>query len=496
MTDTVPIEAYEATEPAARANGRDPGGPPVAYEPDLELDLAHVALRAPERVPDLVAHGLRAEHFYRPALRVLVDAILSAHRAGQVVDVHTVPAHLPATFDRDILVDILARDVTTARLGEWVVRLSDLHAERCLDQALAEAQQARADGMPATYVRETLANLADVGPAAFIADPDLDDFLDTDEPAYDWVIDDLVERGDRTIVTGEEGMGKSTLLRQIGVQAAAGIHPFTGDDIEPLSVLIADCENSDRQVRRAMGPLRDAANGRPVNLRARILGHSIDLARPEVYDDLARRIDRYATDLLILGPVYKLTDDDPTKEVPARQVADALDRLRQIRGTALLLEAHTPYADGAKSKRPMRPYGASLWSRWPEFGIFLAPDGQLRHWRGQRDERAWPRKLTRAQPWPWMVDPDAPTDGEQWHGPTRCIEAVVEVLGEIKGEELSTNKLGAALRERGRSFRNEIVATAANQAADEGRIARRPGPRGSVLFSALSDTQGNLNEPF
>jgi RecA-family ATPase len=40
------------------------------------------------------------------------------------------------------------------------------------------------------------------------------------------VIPGLLERRDRLMLTGEEGLGKSYLLRQIAVMAAAGLDPF------------------------------------------------------------------------------------------------------------------------------------------------------------------------------------------------------------------------------------------------------------------------------
>ena len=43
----------------------------------------------------------------------------------------------------------------------------------------------------------------------------------------------------------------------------------------------------------------------------------------------------------------------------------------------------------------MRPYGASIWMRWPEFGLHITDTGQLKHWRGDRDEARLARHLTR-----------------------------------------------------------------------------------------------------
>jgi AAA domain len=113
---------------------------------------------------------------------------------------------------------------------------------------------------------------------------------------------------------------------------------------------------------------------------------------------LEARIRRATPDLLILGPLYKLAGDDPISEEVARKVASVLDDLRVRYGFALLIEAHVPHGQGGN--RPERPYGASMWLRWPEFGLHLAQTGMLTHWRGQRDEREWPAVLKRGGEWP------------------------------------------------------------------------------------------------
>jgi hypothetical protein len=332
------------------------------------------------------------------------------------------------------------------------------------------------------------------GDSDYFVDPELDQFLTTQDPDYDWLVEGLIERQDRVIVTGEEGRGKSTLLRQFGIQLASGIHPFTLEAIDPLQVLLVDCENSARQVRRKLRALRPPAEtyveGR---LRLRILGHALELAHTETSDDLAVRIETQQVDVLIIGPLYKLLHDDPTKELPAKAVADALDRLRQIRGTALVLEAHSPYAESARTKRVIRPYGASLWSRWPEFGIHLGDHGELSHWRGQREERVWPAKLRWDQPWPWGVDHEA-TPEKEWDGPTDCADAIVTLLDEI-GDELSTRKIGDELRARGKSYRDETIRTAARMAHNQDRLSHRTGPRASDLYR-VKDSHDPHDEMF
>ena len=106
--------------------------------------------------------------------------------------------------------------------------------------------------------------------ASVIALPDLAqdllDFIAESDAAEDWVIPGLLERGDRLIWTGIEGLGKTVVTRQIAVAAAAGIHPFKDVLFPPRKVLFIDCENPDRKSRRHFRKLERIARwkGRPV----------------------------------------------------------------------------------------------------------------------------------------------------------------------------------------------------------------------------------------
>lgn len=262
---------------------------------------------------------------------------------------------------------------------------------------------------------------------------DLWEFLDGSDAPPVWVVPGLLERGDRLILTGFEGLGKSMLVRQLAVCAAAGMDPFNpGRDTnyDPAMVLFIDCENSETQSRRK---LRDIAMstkhyGRPVPPGGMRLIHrpeGIDLGGEEDIAWLLERITAHKPDLLVIGSLYKLHAGNMNEEQTARRIVGVLDRARSISGCALITEHHAGHGESGKS-RSVRPTGSSLLLRWPEFGYGIAPNplaepderDRCRHvdllgWRGARDERDWPRHLTWGDqhlgymPWqPWTPPKD------------------------------------------------------------------------------------------
>lgn len=236
---------------------------------------------------------------------------------------------------------------------------------------------------------------------------DIDTFLAQEDADYNWLIPGLMEFGDRLILTGGEGKGKSTAIRQFGLQLAAGQKPFIGGDIEPRHVLVIDLENSDRQSRRALKPLRELVQLDPRFFQITCWQHGIDLTNPQDAIIVSAFLRAVLPDLLIIGPMYKLAPD-LRDETVSGQVARQLDEWRQAFGFGLIMESHQPHQVVTEDGRwrPERPFGSSLWLRWPEFGLCLEDGGVLRNWRGPRDERDWPERLYWGKHWPWEAGGD------------------------------------------------------------------------------------------
>jgi hypothetical protein len=354
---------------------------------------------------------LEGPEFSRLQHERIFQAIVSMAVRGEQVDPITVAAELTQRGELSkvggaaYLHDLIQAVPTAANAERYAEIVRDTWVRRRLTLVTEEFTQTARDGdgdisAAITRLTEEISSVTRARSSRASHVRELDVLLSEDDEEYDWLVPGLIERMDRIMLTGPEGGGKSTFLRQFAVCCASGIHPFTGELIEPLRVLNLDLENSERQTKRKYRPLRVAAGeryGRTLFVESRPEG--IDLLKTEDQEWLQRLVDEVKPDLLTTGPVYKMAGGDPTEEKSSKPVALALDRIR-AGGAALLIETHTPHASNG-GKRPRRPYGWSGWLRWPEFGIYLGEDGELDHWRGQRDERDWPVMLRRGGEWPW-----------------------------------------------------------------------------------------------
>lgn len=255
--------------------------------------------------------------------------------------------------------------------------------------------------------------------AALVSDTlttkNLGDIL-TMHTTHDWVVEGLLERKDRLVVTAAEGVGKSWLLRQMVVAMAAGVHPFDAmTRVDPVRALVVDTENTEMQWARATKYLTSVVehhgSGSPRRDVHVAAGIRIDLSVQADVNQVHRLIDQHKPDVLYIGPLYKLVAKAITTDDDAAPLIVALDGFRE-RGLVLLMEAHAGHAKGAGGARDLRPRGSSALLGWPEFGF-----GMEQHedtdamawwvpWRGGRESRRWPQLLRKgvSGELPWEVE--------------------------------------------------------------------------------------------
>ncbi|MFD6517630.1 AAA family ATPase [Rhodococcus sp. NPDC060176] len=417
----------------------------VAWDELQEKTLLGLAIQFPDRCGDALL-TVESDDWYHPAHKELAAVMVKMLRSGQSVDVTTLAGQLQAQgltrfWDAVKVFGLTELAWRPESASDIAARLRELSGRRKLFAACQQTShrlQSLSDIDGPDQVRQATRVLREACDAAEAVAADkqtslprgMGDFLQAETAARQWLVPGLLERMDRTVLTGAEGGGKSVLCSQIAATLAGGVHPFgghvMGEGDQQVRVLVIDCENSDDQSRRRyrwvidrVTALREQHGHRSVDwneqMRIDTKPGGIDLLSGRDISWLENAIQSIAPDMLVLGPLYKLHHRDPSEETSAREVAWVLDGLRERHGFALLTEAHAGNGEDVKGDRVMRPIGSSLWRRWPEFGFGLRrakddPGGarasrvDVVSWRGAREERAWPRKLEHGHTLPWVPD--------------------------------------------------------------------------------------------
>jgi replicative DNA helicase len=379
---------------------------PVSYDRHAETSTLAACLIS-KTARDEARRHIAGGDFFEPAYEVIWDTMSVLDRQGKGVDPAALlsllqtsnpnaASLLPDLVTWPAMADHVADYAETVR--GWATRRR-LHAEALRTAQLALKPDTDTGNLAAT-VATRFAAIRDSGSTQDAESITLGELLHEVDEEPDWLVPGLLERRDRLILTGVEGLGKSYLLRQIAVMGAAGLDPFDpGLRIKPLSVLIIDCENSTRQVRRKVRPVVDFArrhgngNADQVNL---LCSHRIDITADRDLARIHRELDACQPDLVVIGPLYRLVPRALQTDDEAAPLLAALDTIRD-RDIALLIEAHAGHTIGKGGERDLRPRGSSALLGWPEFGYGMRKVANgyadLVAWRGDRDERNWPDRM-------------------------------------------------------------------------------------------------------
>ncbi len=342
------------------------------------------------------------------------DAMATLDRAGKAVEAVTLMAVVGAgTPEGALLPELVTTVGVPDNVPEYAAIVRGWAVRRKLEAAGRSAVGlAYTEGHPGTIAAKAAAAFIAIRDGQATADDitavTVAELLAEEDDEPDWLIPGLLERRDRLMLTGEEGLGKSHLLRQFAVSLAAGLHPFNGSRLTPGKSLIIDCENTRSQVRRKLRPAVQWAANRGIDPSEHMVVDCVnrmDITRDKDLARIHQLLDAVNPDLVVIGPLYRLvpralqTDDDTAP------VLAALDTIRD-RGAALLMEAHAGHVTGERGVRNMRPRGSSSLLGWPEFGYGMRAVSEgyadFIPWRGNREERDWPQRLRRGDGFRWL----------------------------------------------------------------------------------------------
>lgn len=413
-----------------------------AHDVGAEQSLLGSVLVAPDMAGPILL-TVPPEAWWSPKHATLAAALTDRLRAGEPVDPQLVLIDVVGRigFGNETgpyLATLMERAWVPANADHYAHRIMRCAARRNLSQAAVRVRQQLDESWANGWdegIAEFTRGLRDACDRAEVTDAG----VDMDEPSmslaellagedtHDWLVPGLLERGERILLTGEEGGGKSYLTSQLAACLAAGVHPFTGNVLgsggHGLRVLVVDAENSAgqsrRRFRRIADPVDAILRSRDIhpaawreNLRLEVRPAGLDVLGQDAAW-LERKVAANAPDLLVVGPLYRLTNASMNEEGPVRQLLAVMDGLRTRYGCALLTEAHAGHEKDGLGQRRWRPAGSSLFLRWPEFGFGLARSRQdegdenpttvdVVAWRGSREQRQWPTQLRHSRFLPWM----------------------------------------------------------------------------------------------
>lgn len=404
-----------------------------AHDIGAEQSLLGSVLKAPaEAGPALLA--VQEDAWWLPRHATIAAVLTARLRRNQPIDPQVVLTDLLARkFGSEAgpyLMTLMEHAWTPGKADIYADRVIQCAARRNLAKALTRSRQQLEESWrlgatdPITDITKELreqveyAEQSDAGVQADVPSQTVTELL-AGRDEYNWLVPGLLERGERIVLTGSEGLGKSWLISQFAACLAAGRHPFTGSPLGKAGtyeqqVLIVDCENGVSQSRRRFQGIASRVAGQDRawldNMRIELRPDGLNLLGQDA-GWLERRIAMNTPDLLVLGPLYRLHFANMNDETAARDLVRILDGLRTRYGFALLTEAHPGHAEDGAGERRMRPAGSSLFLRWPEFGFGLrrAKEAQGEHpnlvdvvaWRGSREQRSWPKQLKHGSTLPW-----------------------------------------------------------------------------------------------
>jgi replicative DNA helicase len=288
-------------------------------------------------------------------------------------------------------------------------------------------------------LRERRAEREGLSIGEFLNVPEGEAFAD---PLESMVIPGLLAPSERLFLTGAEGAGKSTFLRQVAMRVGAGLHPFIDEEIElgGRGVLLVDLENNERDIVRSFNTIC-AADPRCG------VGDLTIITKPEgarfnTDEDrswLMEHVENTEPALVLIGPAYKAVTGSLVDEATAMQLLRVVDDVRTSPGRpAFIGEFHQTHAND-RGYRSKRPFGASALMRAPEFGLHLSSAGTISRWRDDRTPRDWPQlRRGDAGELPWMVGRSGRS------GTWDCIVEAVRDRGAVPSYQALADALGVS----------------------------------------------------
>jgi RecA-family ATPase len=206
-------------------------------------------------------------------------------------------------------------------------------------------------------------------------------FADVAPPERRWIVKDMIPDRAVTIVAGDGGGGKTTLMLQLAA-AIAGTRPWLGHNPDPGPVLVVTAEDDEEEIHRRLAAI---ANGLTVELSdlanlhiVPLAGHDAVMGAPEgkaaliaptaVFRGLVALIERIKPRLVVLDALADVYAGEENARAQARQFIGLLRGIAIKNDLAVVLIAH-PSLSGMASRSGTS--GSTAWSNSVRARLYL-----------------------------------------------------------------------------------------------------------------------------
>jgi hypothetical protein len=170
--------------------------------------------------------------------------------------------------------------------------------------------------------------------------------VDIKPERVEWLWSRRIPKGKVTILDGDPGKGKSTILYDLAARITVGSPLPDGESVEPGGTLIVSAEDgaADTIVPRFL-----AAGGDPK--RARILGSEEPFIIPDDLDRLERAIRQLGATFVVIDPVMSFLSDDvnSNRDQDVRRALQPLVDMARHTGAAIVLCRHLNKSTGGQA---------------------------------------------------------------------------------------------------------------------------------------------------
>lgn len=188
------------------------------------------------------------------------------------------------------------------------------------------------------------------------------------------IVTELFDKGDKILLCGQSKTRKSFFALQMALSLASGRGFLGFPALEPIKVLIVQSEIKPNRYHMRCRRMAERFEITPNDLGDRIyVVNTRGLDPQKQLETLREKVLKYAPDLVICDPFYKLITGDESKSDDVKPILAWFDNLAEQLGCAIMYIHHDKKGISGDQQLTDRGSGTGILARDFDSAIFLAP---------------------------------------------------------------------------------------------------------------------------